>query len=204
MAPLLLLFGIVLSVSIIVIAAIECNRTGRALNSENVILKTIPEKVEKQVHVGLQKMEVSVVNGKSQFILIVFGSLDLLTFLLSSPRSFRIISNCLSDMHSLDWVWSLLLIMKLLFGPLAYGFIRRKHWAFVLYYCHFPLRLGFCLGSLSFLQYIYTLLGLPVHLRPLGFYHLLGATVLLGEVARLIITIRLHKKARINSPAVPG
>ncbi|HUT29435.1 MAG TPA: hypothetical protein VMX13_06565 [Sedimentisphaerales bacterium] len=69
----------------------------------------------------------------------------------------------------------------------AYGFLRSKKWAFVLYYFQFPLRVGFCTGSLSFLAPIVAAIGSFVP------FYIVGATILGGEVARLIWTILLAR-----------
>jgi hypothetical protein len=70
----------------------------------------------------------------------------------------------------------------------GYGFLRWKKWAFVLYYFQFPLRIAFCTGSFAFLSPMNALLGSPVPV------YTIGSTILVGERARLIVTIIIHKR----------
>ena len=130
--------------------------------------------------------------SKTDLIFVVFGCLDVLTFLLAMPRVFRTLSSLLFPdpypvLYLLSVLWLTLIFSYSLSG---YGFIKRKGWAFVLYYCQFPLRLSFCSGSLVFLYRINILLGSPAP------YYIFGLAILLGEVARLVVTVVLHRRLR--------
>ena len=144
-------------------------------------------------------MEILVNNGsetkgisKIDFIFIVFGSLDGLAFLLALPMIFRLSISLFSHISSsIIYVTSIFLLALLLsYAISAYGIIKRRTWGFILYYCQFPLRLGFCSGSLGFLYKINVLLGSPAP------YYIFGILILLGEVARLVVTLVLRKRLR--------
>jgi hypothetical protein len=117
--------------------------------------------------------------------------------LLGLPRAYRILSSFFIsvDPMPISLVLVLWLPLNFSYGLSGYGFIKRKRWALVLYYCQFPLRLSLCSGSLLFLYRINVLLGSPAP------YYIFGLAILLGEVVRLVITIILHK--RLNNPRKP-
>ena len=130
--------------------------------------------------------------SKTNLILVVFGGLDALTFLLNMPRIFRTLSSIFFPasypvFYLLSGLW---LALNFSYVLSAYGFIKGKGWAFVLYYCQFPLRLSFCSGSLGFLYRINILLGSPAP------YYIFGLAILLGEVIRLVATVVLHRRLR--------
>ena len=130
--------------------------------------------------------------SKTDIVFIIFGSLDALTFLLNLPRIFRVASSSFfSGMPTLLCLSSgLWLVLNLSYATSAYGFIKRKSWAFILYYCQFPIRLFFCSGSLVFLSRINVLLGSPAP------YYIFGLAIIIGEIARVVITIILRKRSR--------
>lgn len=124
----------------------------------------------------------------------IFACLDILTFLITLPR-IRII-RFLSYLYA-ERTFNPIIVSQIILGTLsillcisylftAYGFLREKKWALILYYCQFPLRIGFCTGSLIFFSLINKILGYPFP------YYVIGITILLGELVRLILTIILH------------
>ena len=88
-----------------------------------------------------------------------------------------------------------LLIMSLGFS--AYGFLRKRHWVFSLYYCQLPLHLFLMIGTISRLYDIYTLYNAQV-------IYLIGVCIVLALViARFILTVVLHTKCSVSIGVEP-
>jgi hypothetical protein len=135
---------------------------------------------------------------KRDAVLIAFGILDALNFLLFLPRLIRLIYYlCLFSrppdglfFESFMFASGLVLVALYVTYPFsAYGFIYRKRWAFLLYYLQFPFRMLLFSTSLGFLSYI------TKPFQSLTLHYILGIIMLLAESARLAISIVLHKKS---------
>jgi len=119
-------------------------------------------------------------------IITIFASLDLLGFigLLPEPHTFKSLVSC-TDLR----VWgSIFLLSSFLIS--AYGFFRKRIWAYWLYYGQFALRLTLRIYSFWFIYYFFYLI---MTMRPRYLTIAITSLIVLLEYCRLIITIHLHR-----------
>ena len=116
--------------------------------------------------------------------LILFGLLDLVTFVVTFKFLIKLIENI--ELISLLSIPEILLIVSLIVsGVLS---IMRNKISLIVYYFQFPLRVTFMILTFGFL---FKLLGYQYD--SLGYKILIIITFLL-EILRLVITIMIHKK----------
>ena len=116
--------------------------------------------------------------------LILFGLLDLVSFVVTYKFVIKVIENI--DRFSLLSIPEILLIVSLIAsGVLS---IMRKKTSLIIYYIQFPLRVTFMILTFGF---IFILLGFQYD--SVGYRILVVITFLL-EIIRLLITIMIHKK----------
>ena len=116
--------------------------------------------------------------------LILFGLLDLVTFVVTFKFLIKLIENI--ELISLLSIPEILLIVSLIAsGVLS---IMRKKTSLIIYYIQFPLRVTFMILTFGF---IFKLLGFQYD--SVGYRILVVITFLL-EIIRLLITIMIHKK----------
>ncbi len=127
-------------------------------------------------------------------ILIIFGLLDAISFFRAIPFLYKLIYSLFTiDFHTWKFVALfnvLYIILALSFAFSAYGFIRQRRWAFILYYSQIPFRILYFSLSLGFI----TLINIPFQSKTLNLT-LLGIVVL-AEIARLVLTIVIHRRKR--------
>lgn len=156
-----------------------------------------PSRWTKQIDFKKLKAWICMLSLESQrmqrrdIVMIVFGALDAIKFLLVLPQLFRMLSYlsyyaAQSDNLSLC-ISGVQCLLYISYPFSAYGFLLRKKWAFIFYYCQFPVRLAFFSVSLGFLSYINILF------RSTVLHFILGIIMLLAEIARLVVTIILHR-----------
>jgi len=118
-------------------------------------------------------------------LITVFASIDLLGFIgyLPEPHTFKSLVSC-TDLK----VWgSIFLLFSFLIS--AYGFFRKRIWAFWLYYGQFALRLALKIYSFWFIYYFfYLIMTMPRYLTIA-----ITSLIVLLEYCRLVITIYLHR-----------
>ena len=137
--------------------------------------------------------------SRSDIMLIVFGVLDGIALCRTVPILFRTIYG-FSTYGLPSWgpmvvvdILSILLFSS--YAVSGFAFLSRKRWAFLLYYCQFPLRLLFFSMSLGFLFLINKPFGsIPVH-------YTIAGIVSLAELARLVVTIVIHRRSNKNFQA---
>ena len=117
-------------------------------------------------------------------ILISFGILDLLSFVLTYKFGIKMIENI--ELSPLMYLPEILLIVSLIASGI-FSILKKKVSLFI-YYFQFPLKVTFMILTFGFL---FKLLGLQHD--SVGYKILIPTTFLL-EVTRLVITIMIHKK----------
>lgn len=117
-------------------------------------------------------------------ILIALGIFDLLSFAVTFKFGIKLIENI--ELAPLLNIPEILLIFSLIASGILS--ILRKKSSLIIYYFQFPLKVTFMILTFGFL---FKLLGLQ--LDSSGYKILLYITFLL-EIARLVITIMIHKK----------
>ena len=126
-------------------------------------------------------------------ILIVFGVLDAVSFVRTLPDAARLYQYLYDGgvhSHPLTVTLEILrIILSFSFAVSACAFMMRKRWAFPFYYCQFPLRIIFFSTSLSFL-FLATRL-----FQSLPFHFTIAGIVALAELARLILTVVIHRRS---------
>lgn len=117
-------------------------------------------------------------------ILIAFGILDLLSFVLTYKFGIKMIENI--ELSPLMYLPEILLIISLIASGIFS--ILKKKVSLLIYYFQFPLKVTFMILTFGFL---FKLLGLQHD--SVGYKILIPITFVL-EVTRLVITIMIHKK----------
>ena len=132
---------------------------------------------------------------KRNLILYIFGVFDAVLFLRSFNSLAWSILNAYDYINSIiegffvkqDFLLILSSLLTISLGFTAYGFLRKRKWAFLLYYCQLPLSIYFLINKITYLFNIYKLYDMQLNVL------IASSIVLLAVAVRLIITIILHK-----------
>lgn len=133
---------------------------------------------------------------KRNLVLYIFGVFDAVLFLSSFDSLAWSILNANDYISRIiegffvkqDFLLILSSLLTISLGFTAYGFLRRRKWAFLLYYCQLPPSIYFIINKITYLFNIYKLYDMQL-LVLIAF-----SIVLLAVAVRLIITIIIHKK----------
>ena len=133
---------------------------------------------------------------KRNLILYVFGVFDTVLFLISFDGVAWSILNAYDYIRRIvegfflkeDLLIILSNLLAISLGFTAYGFLRKRKWAFLLYYCRLPLSIYFLIRGIIYFFNIYKLYDMQLLVL------IAASIVLLGATLRFIITIILHKK----------
>ena len=117
-------------------------------------------------------------------LLIAFGLLDLISFVLSYKIGINLL-NSIGQIPILSILEILLIVSLIASGILS---IMRKKISLIIYYIQFPLKLGFVILTFAFL---FRLFGFQYYSNE---YRILLWFIALLEIARLVFSIMIHKR----------
>ena len=135
---------------------------------------------------------------KRDLVLYIFGIFDAALFLSSFYSLAWSILNAHDYINRIvegffikeDLLIILSSLLAISHGFTAYGFLRKRKWAFLLYYYRLPLSIYFLINKITYLFHIHKLYDMQLYVL------IAFSMVLLGVALRLIITVIIHK----NSP----
>ena len=120
-------------------------------------------------------------------MMMVFGVLDVILVLSRLPR----LPTYVRGVVHLQIVSAICLVLLITFAITAFGFIRKRHWAFLLSYAQFPFRIALAFMSLGFVAEI---------ILPSNPSTMLNEAVWMScaalEGVRLGLTVMLHREMK--------